>query len=126
MNYVFQFVISFLSLAILDLVWLGVIMKKHFSGLLGNLLLPKVKLLPTIGVYLILAAVVVLIISHTKSVGQAALYGALAGFAIYGVYEFTNFATIVGWPARLIAIDILWGTFACGIVSALVFKIFIK
>ena len=31
------------------------------------------------------------------------------GMGIYGVYEFTNFATLINWPLSLVIIDTLWG-----------------
>lgn len=31
------------------------------------------------------------------------------GAGIYGVYEFTNFATLINWPLSLVIMDTLWG-----------------
>ena len=38
------------------------------------------------------------------------LRGALFGLAVYGVYNFTNMATLKGYPWEMVAIDTLWGT----------------
>jgi uncharacterized membrane protein len=39
------------------------------------------------------------------------LKGAILGLAIYGVYDFTNYATIKGWDPKIFSIDIAWGVF---------------
>jgi uncharacterized membrane protein len=38
------------------------------------------------------------------------LRGALFGLAVYGVYNFTNMATLKGYPWAMVAVDTLWGT----------------
>jgi len=49
---------------------------------------------------------------------QSALFkGALLGLVIYGVYDFTNIATIKGWTHSFLIQDIAWGTFLCGLIA---------
>lgn len=31
------------------------------------------------------------------------------GFGIYGIYELTNYATLINWPLSLVIMDTLWG-----------------
>jgi len=45
------------------------------------------------------------------------LYGMLIGFLIYGIYNFTNYATIKKYTIKTTLIDTLWGTILFGIVS---------
>lgn len=45
------------------------------------------------------------------------LHGAFLGFCMYGVYEFTNHATLAQWPITFLIIDIMWGTLWCGLAS---------
>ena len=33
----------------------------------------------------------------------------LLGISIYGVYELTNYATLVDWTMRMVVLDTLWG-----------------
>jgi uncharacterized membrane protein len=49
--------------------------------------------------------------------------GALLGFIIYGVYNFTNKATLKTWDTKMMVTDIAWGTFLSGLVSWLVFSV---
>lgn len=51
--------------------------------------------------------------------GNAFLVGALSGFIVYGVYNFTNYATLTHYTIKLSILDTMWGTLALGIVSAL-------
>jgi len=51
--------------------------------------------------------------------GDAFLVGALSGFIVYGVYNFTNYSTLTHYTLKLAVLDTLWGTFAFGVVSAL-------
>ena len=45
------------------------------------------------------------------------LYGMLIGFLIYGIYNFTNYATIKKYTIKTTLIDTLWGTILFGIVT---------
>ena len=46
---------------------------------------------------------------------HALLYGALFGFFTYATYDLTNLATLEGWPASIVPVDVAWGT---GFVAA--------
>lgn len=50
------------------------------------------------------------------------LRGALFGLVVYGVYNFTNMATLKGYSWTMVAIDTLWGAAIFAIV-ALIYKI---
>jgi uncharacterized membrane protein len=47
------------------------------------------------------------------------LNGAFLGLCMYGVYEFTNHATLTGWPLSFLCIDVIWGMFWCGMASVI-------
>lgn len=47
------------------------------------------------------------------------LNGALFGLCMYGIYEFTNHATLRGWPLSFLTVDVVWGTFWCGMASVI-------
>lgn len=55
------------------------------------------------------------------------LNGAFLGLCMYGVYEFTNHATLTGWPSSFLCIDIMWGMVWCGsasVISVLIARYF--
>ena len=79
----------------------------------------NLKLIPTILCYLLLIfSLQYFIISKKGNLLDAFLLGV----CIYGVFEFTNYATISKWPLKLVIIDILWG----GILFSLTTFIFLK
>jgi uncharacterized membrane protein len=53
----------------------------------------------------------------------AALLGAALGFLAYGTYDVTNLATIKGWPWRMAAIDMAWGSALTALSAASAFWI---
>lgn len=50
-------------------------------------------------------------------------YGMLIGFLIYGIYNFTNYATITKYKTKTVLADTLWGTLLFGTVCSIVNQI---
>jgi uncharacterized membrane protein len=46
--------------------------------------------------------------------------GALYGFVLYGVFNFTVGAMFDGWTWRILAQDLAWGTISLGVITSLV------
>jgi len=65
--------------------------------------------------YLMYIAGIIIIAVHpalvSGSVKTAAIYGALFGFFCYATYDLTNYATLKGWPLKMVIVDITWGVF---------------
>ena len=62
--------------------------------------------------------------------GRAAIAlgrGVLLGLLCYGTYDFTNQATMQGWPWHVTLIDLVWGGavtgVSCGVAAALTLKL---
>ena len=58
-----------------------------------------------------------------KTLKDAVLSGLFLGFAMYGVYDLTNLATLKGWNLEMTLIDMAWGTFLCGSAAAVGFYV---
>lgn len=107
---------------LIDAVWLGFIAKPFYTKQIGSLMLPQMHWVAAALVYIILVAglvwfvIVPAVQQHSWTNALAA--GALFGFVTYAVYDFTNFATLKGWPMTMVVIDILWGTALCAVVAA--------
>lgn len=112
---------------LLDYIWLGHVMKGFYLRELGSLargdgstLNPR--LLAAAGVYLALVGGAVLFalpkVDPLKPFVSGLLWGALYGVTVYAVYDLTNRATLEHWPLKLVAVDICWGGFICGTVTA--------
>jgi uncharacterized membrane protein len=59
---------------------------------------------------------------NKKNKKNIALYGALFGFVVYGVYNATNYTLFEKYPINVALIDTLWGTFAVSLASFIVSK----
>jgi len=123
-----QTIIAIVALTLLDFVWLNFIAKNaYISGLRPLLRLNQNGSLspifwPLILVYLALAAgIVVFVIPRAGGVPlHALLFGALFGFLVYAIYDFTNYGIITLWQLPISLLDIAWGTVLSGLASLIV------
>ena len=109
---------------LLDGIWLGLLMK----GFYRDQLAPIVRLRDggiapnwpaALVVYALLGAgIAVFVMPRASTVSQAAACGALFGFVVYGVYDFTNYSTLRQWPFVLTLADVAWGTMASAACAA--------
>lgn len=119
------FLAALILIPVLDFIWLGKVAKRFYlsrmEGLIsldsnGNL---QVVLWAAVCVYLLLALGIAFFtgnyIEDADNWLQAFGFAALFGFVCYGVYDFTNLSTLKSWPVSLLAADIAWGSFVCGI-----------
>ena len=114
-------------LLVLDFLWIGIMGDSLYRAQLGSMLRPDVLWPAALAFYLLYAAA----LSHfviTPSVtlrvpARAALSGAFFGLVAYGTYDFTNLATITGWPLPLTLIDLVWGMVLTAAVSVATYAI---
>lgn len=116
------YVISLFIFLIVDMIWLGVIAKGLYRKHLGDLLRPKPNWIAASVFYLLFVAgilvFVVLPAISRQSFSHALLFGCLFGLITYATYDLTNLATIKNWPIIITAVDLVWGSLLCTIVSA--------
>ncbi len=105
---------AFLAFMILDGTWLGVVAKGFYTRELGDRMRESPNMLAAGIFYLTyVAGIVLLAVAPGIAAGAwktAALYGAVLGFVAYGAYDLTNYATLEGWPLRVVVVDLVWGT----------------
>lgn len=129
--------IIFLTMIVLLLIDLPVILyfnrslyQKMFNTInQGQPNSPSKTYLPGLMVYLLLAIglyyVVIMPLRYMpeeRRLSYAVTSGMILGFVIYGVYDFTNMATISAFDVKTGLIDIVWGTILCGLVAFLITK----
>ena len=106
---------------VVDMLWLGVAAKGFYRGHLGPLLSPSVRWGVALCFYVIYIAGIlifaVLPALPKDSLARTLLMGGLFAFFTYATYDLTNLATLKDWPVIVAAVDIIWGTFLCTIVS---------
>lgn len=121
------YAIALASLLVLDGIWLGVIARSFYKERLGDLLLDKPNFVIAALFYLVHAAgIVVFALPQATNWTTALLYGALFGFFVYAAYDFTNLATLRGWPADVAMVDLAWGSAATAVVTAVAFLVLRK
>jgi uncharacterized membrane protein len=112
---------------VLDGVWLGVLMKNFYRDQLapiarlglGGGFAPNWP--AALVVYALLGTGIALfVIPRAPTVPLAVAYGALFGLVVYGVYDFTNYATLRQYPLVLAFVDVAWGIAACAASAAVV------
>lgn len=80
----------------------------------------SIRALPAAVVYVIMiASVWFFAVSPSTSVTDAAGRGAALGFAMYGLYDLTNYATLARYPLSFALTDIAWGSVLFASASAI-------
>jgi uncharacterized membrane protein len=121
--------IGMVAFMLLDGLWLGVLMKTWYRDQLAPIArLADGGFAPNwpaaFMVYVCLGLGIALFaIPRAGDLVSAAAYGALLGFVVYGVYDFTNYATLKDWPLGLLVVDIAWGTAATAVAAAAVWTL---
>lgn len=118
------FFTSFISMLIIDGVWLTTMTKRFYSPLLSHLMAKTPQLLPAIIFYFIYIAGLVIFIILPAMQNKTALLtvfflGAFLGLIAYGTYDLTNQATLKDWPVIVTIVDLIWGSLLTGVVSVI-------
>ncbi len=121
-QYLIPYLVSVPLFLVIDLMWLGFVAKDFYREQIGTLLLEQFNWPAAFLFYgLFLVGLTFFAIHPALKSGvlmNALLYGALFGFFTYATYDLTNLATLKGWTVSLAVVDIAWGTFLGGTVSA--------
>lgn len=104
---------------VLDIIWLGIIARGFYAQQLAGIVVVEVKTAWALAFYLAYVAGIVIFAVRPALTSEdwrtALLFGALFGFFCYATYDFTNMATIKGWPMKMVLIDVVWGTILTGL-----------
>ncbi|MFP4273804.1 MAG: DUF2177 family protein [Paracoccaceae bacterium] len=117
-----QLAILYLSTAavflVIDAIMLNAVMKPLFAARIGPIMAEPLRLGPAAVFYLVYVAALLWLVSwpalREEVPLQALVGGAVLGFAAYGTYEFTNYATLRDWHWSMVTVDLLWGTALTG------------
>ena len=109
-RYLLAYAATFIALAALDFLWLGVIAKTFYRDGIGHLMATNPNWVAAAAFYL-LYPVGLVIFAVLPSVGdglRALALGALFGLFCYGTYDLTNLAILKDWPLPVTLVDIVW------------------
>lgn len=121
---------TLIGFLVVDLFWLGVVMKDFYHKQMGDLLRKSGdKMDPNWIAALILYAIMVagLVIfvlpklSTNMPIWKVFGWGFLYGFVMYSVYDLTNLAVVKNWPLPLTIVDLIWGGTIFGISAIIMF-----
>lgn len=111
---VIQYGLALVVFCVLDYVWLKFVAASLYRDLLGDLLADRPRVGAAVVFYAIFLLGLVVFVIHpavqADSMTRALLLGAFFGFVTYATWDLTNLATIRDFPARLVPIDMAWGT----------------
>lgn len=106
----------------LDGAWLGAVAKGTYDRAFGPLLADPVNVPAAAAFY----GIYTLGVTHfatapglrERSVRTAALQGAALGLVAYATFDLTSLAVIKDYPARIVPLDMAWGTVATSAAAA--------
>jgi uncharacterized membrane protein len=117
-----------ITMLALDGLWLGVIANKFYFNHLRHIARGDGTQFDVLYwaagcVYIFMvAAFVLFVVPFLQSSSMLAAVGksAVLGILIYGVYDFTNMATLKDWPVIVSIVDMVWGAFLFGVTAFVV------
>jgi len=106
----------------IDLVWLGAVARSFYQDALGHLLRDETRWGVALAFYaLYIAGILVFAVLpslDTQSMPRAIALGAFFGLVAYATYDLTSLALIRDFPARVVAVDLAWGSLLTAGVAA--------
>ena len=122
MIHILLYIVTAIVFLALDVIMLKKVMYPLFSSNIGPMMLEDLRMGPAAVFYLFYVVGVVWFVSipalNVGSIAQAFFAGAVLGALAYGTYEFTNFATLKGWTAQMVMVDVIWGAVLTGTSAA--------
>ena len=124
MKLITLFLVTMMSVFIMDMIWLGLIAKNIYAQHIGLLLRKSGDAMSPIWWAAILVYVFItigiLFFVLPKAQGNyliALSGGVMLGLVTYGIYDFTNYSILGNWPLKITVIDFIWGMVLCGLSS---------
>ena len=124
MKLITLFLVTIISVFVMDMIWLGVIAKNIYAQNIGLLLRKSGDTMTPIWwaavVVYVCITVGILFFVLPKAQGNYFLAfsgGVILGLVTYGIYDFTNYSIIAKWPLTFTFIDFTWGMALCGLSS---------
>ena len=101
----------------IDMTYLSFFMKGFYDVQLSAFE-RTIRILPALIVWILIpVGIIIFVLPKSKDIKKTVLYGAMFGFIVYGVYDFTNYAILKDYSLVMTIVDLIWGTFLCGFVS---------
>ncbi len=122
MQYIVMYIAALVVFVAIDASWLSLMGNAMYRPVLGDILLPTLRVPPAIVFYAIFPIGIVAFAAipavRAGAVGPALLWGLLFGAIAYATYDLTNYATLRNWTLQLTLVDIVYGALASAIAAA--------
>lgn len=118
MKYFGVYLAVFLTMFVIDMIWLRLIAVQWYADAMGPLLTQSPNLYAAAAFYLMFPVGLLIFAvfpSADATLLKAVTLGALFGLFAYATYDLTGLAVIKGWPLGLTFLDMAWGTMVSGI-----------
>ena len=118
MVYISLYLVTAIVFLMLDVMMLKKVLYPLFSSNIGAIMNEDPKMGAAAVFYLFYVGGIIWFASlpalASGQPSQAFVAGFILGLLAYGTYEFTNFATLRGWSAQMVAVDVTWGAVLTG------------
>ena len=118
MKYLGIYLAVFLTMFLVDMLWLRVIATAWYEQGIGHLMTTSPNLVAAAIFYLLFPAGLIffgVLPNEGSTLLKTVLTGALFGFFAYATYDLTNLATLKAWPMGITLLDIAWGSLVSGL-----------
>lgn len=125
-KFILVWLISFIILVIFDMLWFTVSMPTVYKPLFNDIQKKFIfRVWSGIVVWVLIGLFIALDQCWTIKTTpfDPRLLGFLYGFIIYGVYNFTNYATIYKYNLKVVFTDTLWGSLNIGMTTLIVYHL---
>lgn len=124
------YVITILTLVLIDALWIGLVARPLYDQYMGQLLVTNFRWLPAIIFYLMFVFGLVVFVlkpaiedkNYPLTLKRALLYGLVT----YGTYDLTSYITIDGFSLMIVVTDILWGITLTTLTTMITYYIFTR
>ena len=121
MVYLVPYITALVVFGIIDATWLSTMGTALYRPVLGDILVPTLRIGPAIAFYLMypvgIVVFAVLPALRSGAVSSAFFLALLFGAIAYGTYDLTNYATLRNWTLQITFIDICYGALASGLAA---------
>lgn len=122
-KFILVWLIAFITLVIFDMLWFSVAMTTIYKPLFKDIQKKFIfRVWSGIVVWILIALFIAIdqcwVVKATPF--DPRLLGFIYGFIIYGVYNFTNYATIYKYNLKVVLTDTMWGALNVGMTTLIV------
>lgn len=125
LKFIQLYLVVFASFFVIDMIWLGLVAKKFYKTELGSMMAKKIKWGAAIVFYLLyIFGLIFFVVFPALEQGTwfyALWTGAFFGLICYATYDLSNLATLEGWPKKVTAVDLVWGSSLSAILAVIGF-----